>query len=70
MEADGRLTVDVPTKFQQQHNVFYFQSAPDASYARPIEELAKFDINDFVKDVRAKVLDKSCFGIKSLMRIF
>jgi len=46
------------------------QTAPDASYARPIEELSKFDINDFMKDIRAKVLDKSCFGIKTLMKIY
>lgn len=70
LEQDGRLTVDVPTKFQQAHNIFYLQTAPDASYARPIEELTKFDINEFMKDIRAKVLDKSCFGMCTLLKIY
>lgn len=70
LESDGRLTVDVPTKFQTAHNVFFLQTAPDASYARPIEDLTKFDIHDFMKDIRAKILDKSCFGIKTLHRIY
>jgi len=70
LEGDGRLTVDVPTKFQQAHNVFYLQTAPDASYAREITDLAKFDINVLMKDIKAKVLDKSCFATKHLSDIF
>lgn len=52
LEADGRLTVDVPTKFQQKQNLFVITTAPDASYARPIDVLTKFDINEAMKDLK------------------
>ena len=36
MENQGRLTSDVPSKFQEDKNVFFLQYAPDPSFARPI----------------------------------
>jgi hypothetical protein len=39
LKNEGRLTSDIPTKFQEDYNVFFIQTAPDASYARPIEDL-------------------------------
>jgi hypothetical protein len=70
LEADGRLTVDVPTKFFEARNVFCINTAPEASYARPIADLAKFEIGDLIKDVKAKIFARSSFGLRSLMRIF
>ena len=70
LEQVGRLTVDVPTKFQQNQNLFVIQTAPDASYARPIEELTKFDINEAMKDLKAKLYERSTFGVKALTAIF
>jgi len=64
LEREGRVTVDVPTKHQLAQNVFFLQTAPDASYARPIEDLAKFDVNDLIKDLKAKIFEKSCFGVR------
>ena len=60
----------MPTKFQEDYNVFFFQTSPDPSYARAIEDLSKFDIGDLVKQLRAKILDRSAFGIRGLQRIF
>ena len=70
LEKDGRVTVDVPTKYVQTQNCFLIHTAPDASYARPIAELAKFDVVDLIKDVKSKIFAKSHFGIRSLKRIF
>jgi len=70
LEREGRITVDVPTKYQMSQNVFCLQTAPDASYARPIEELAKFDLNDLVREIKAKIFDRSQFGLRSLTKIF
>ena len=70
LEQDGRLTVDVPTKFQQANNVFTFCTAPDASYAREIAELSKFDIDEIMKDLTGKIYDRSCFGVRALTAIF
>lgn len=64
------MTVDVPTKFQQNENMFVFVTAPDASYARPIEELTKFDINEAMKDLKFRLYEKSAFGVKELTAIF
>lgn len=32
MEYQGRLTSDVPSKYQEDKNVFVIQTAPDAQY--------------------------------------
>ena len=39
MENAGRLSSDVPSKFQEDRNVFFFQHATDPSYGRAIEDL-------------------------------
>lgn len=44
MENVGRLSSDVPSKFQEDRNVFFIQHATDPSYARAIEDLQKFDV--------------------------
>ena len=44
--------------------------APNASYAAPIEELHKFNIDDLIAEVKAKLLDRSSGGIKGIARIF
>jgi len=51
-------------------NVFMIQTAPDANFARPIADLAKFEIGDLIKDIKAKIFSRSSFGLRSLNRIF
>ena len=70
LEQDGRLTVDVPTKFQHNQNLFILHTAPDASYARSIAELSKFDINEAMRDLKARLYERSCFGCRELTAIF
>jgi len=70
LESQGKLTVDVPTKFADPPNVFMIQTAPDSSYARNIEDLSKFTIEDLIKEVKAKIFERSSFGIRALGRIF
>ena len=50
--------------------MFKFCTAPDASYARPIEELTRFDINDFTTDLRTRVYERSSFAINALNAIY
>ena len=64
------MSSDVPTKFQEDKNVFFIQHATDPSYGRAIEDLQKFDINDLIRDIKAKILQRSAFGIRGLARIF
>jgi hypothetical protein len=70
LEQAGRLTVDVPTKFQLDNNVFMFCCAPDESYSRPIDELAKLDINVLMGEIKQKLFERSSFGLRHLARIF
>lgn len=70
LEKDGRLTSDVPSKFQEEQNHFLVVTAPDASLARPIADLQAFDMGTFIKDVKQKIFDRSNFGIRALKRIF
>ena len=70
LENEGRLTSDVPTKYQEDYNVFFFQTSPDASYARNIEDLSKFDIHEVINQMRSKILERSSFGVRALQRIF
>ena len=70
MENVGRLSSDVPSKFQEDRNVFFIQHATDASYSREIADLQKFDVNDLIKDIKNKILVRSAFGIRGIARIF
>lgn len=70
LEQDGRKTVDVPSKFQKQQNVFCIQTAPDASYSRPIEALAQFDVNELLRDIRTKLRERSSMGLCALEKIY
>lgn len=45
-------------------------TAPDASYARAIEDLEKFEISDLITDIKRKILERSSFGIRGIARIF
>jgi Ca2+-binding EF-hand superfamily protein len=44
--------------------------APDASYDQAIEELDKFTIDDLVKEIKAKIVERSANGIRGIARIF
>lgn len=70
MESNGNITADVPTKFQQDQNVWFMCDAPNASYAVPMEQLEAFSIDDLINEVKAKILDRSSGGIKGIARIF
>jgi len=37
LEKDGRITGDIPTKFQEDQNIFYFVTAPGPQYSLPID---------------------------------
>ena len=70
LEEKGNITTDVPTKFQHDQNHWAFIGAPNDSYAAPIEELHKFNIDDLINEIKAKLLERSSSGIKGIARIF
>ena len=70
LESNGNITSDVPTKFQNDQNIWFICDAPNASYSVPMEELEAFSIDDLVAEVKAKILERSSGGIKGIARIF
>ena len=70
LEKRGNITVDVPTKFQLEQNVFSILTAPSASFAAPIEVLTRFDIKDLLKELQSKIMARSSTGMKNLAKIF
>lgn len=52
LEKEGRLTADVPSKFQDEQNQFLLVTAPDASLSRPIADLQAFDMDTFIKEIK------------------
>lgn len=50
--------------------MFFFETAPDPSYSKPIEELHRFNINDLINKLKSEILSRSSSGIKGIARIF
>ena len=71
LEKDGKITGDLPTKFQEDQNIFYFVTAPGPQYALPMEELNKFTIQDMILEIKAKIFERSASGgLRGLSKIF
>lgn len=71
LEKDGKITGDLPTKFQDDQNIFFLLTAPGPQYSQPIEELNKFTIEDLVKEIKAKIMERSAAGgLRGMIRIF
>lgn len=70
MEQKGRITGDLPSKFQHDENVFMFLTALNPGQAAEIGELDKFTIEDLVKEIKAKIVQRSANGIRGISRIF
>jgi hypothetical protein len=70
LEQKGKITGDLPSKFQKDENIFMVLCAPEACFDQPIEELDKFTIDDLIKEIKAKILERSSHGIRGISRIF
>jgi len=47
-----------------------FHTAPDAQYARSIDELGKVDANEVCKDLKSRIAGRSWVGLRNLCKIF
>jgi Ca2+-binding EF-hand superfamily protein len=70
LEKTGMITSDVPTRFQQDQNLWMICTAPDPSYAVPLEGEEEYTIEDLLRDIKNRLLERSSFGIRGLSRIF
>ncbi len=71
LEFKGQTTRDTPSKFQFAQNVWKLVTAPDATYDCVDEQNdAAFKIETLMKEVKARLAQRSSFGIRGLARIF
>lgn len=70
LERKGNITSDVPTRYQQDQNIWMICTAPDPSYAEPIDGDEEYTFEDLLKDIKGRILERSSFGIRGLGRIF
>lgn len=64
------LTSNVPTKYQGDQNLWMICTAPDPSYSVPLEGDEEYTIEDLLRDIKSRLLERSSFGIAGLSRIF
>ena len=50
--------------------MFLFETAPNSSFEKPIDQLNKYSLEDLVKEIKAKILERSSNGIRGIARIF
>lgn len=70
LEKKGNITSDVPTRYQGDQNIWMICTAPDPSYAVPIDGDEEYTFEDLLKDIKNRLLERSSFGIRGLSRIF
>jgi hypothetical protein len=71
LEKDGKITGDLPTKFQEDQNIFFFVTSPGPQYALPIEELNRFSVDDLIREIKDKIFERSAQGgLRGLSKIF
>ena len=71
LEFKGQITSDVPSKFQLDQNIWKIVTAPDPSFdsADGGDDHA-FKVEMLLKEVKARLLERSSYGIRGLSRIF
>lgn len=70
LEKTGMITSDVPTRYQQDQNLWMICTAPDPSYSQPIDGDEEYTFEDLLRDIKNRLLERSSFGIRGLGRIF
>lgn len=68
LEGIGNLTTDVPARWQQDHNVWTFETAPDPSYNQPIDQLTKFNIGELLQDIQKFIQERA--SVDAVKKVF
>ena len=70
LEKTGKLTRDLPTKFQQDQNVWTFVTSQDPSTDFDTLLEKPVDLMDVLKEIKQKVLERGSFGLRGLAMVF
>lgn len=69
LEKTGMITSDVPTRYQEDQNIWMICTAPErVDYELQGDE--EYTIDDLLRDIKSRLLERSSFGIRGLARIF
>lgn len=70
LESSGAICSDTPTKFQKDENIWMFTTSQDPKDAEEFEEELTYTVDDLLKDIKNKLLERGSYGIRGLARIF
>jgi hypothetical protein len=70
LEKAGKLTRDLPTKFQLPQNIWAFVTSNDPATDYKVIEQGKMTHDDLVKIIKAKLNERGAYGIRGLSLVF
>lgn len=70
LENEGKITSDVPTKFQFDQNVFMLVTSTDPGAAAPVDGANEYTIDNLIKEIKQKILERGSYGIRGIARTF
>jgi hypothetical protein len=70
LEKKGKLTRDLPTKFQGDENVWAIAMSNDPATDYKVVERAKMTPDDLVRLIKNKLLERGAYGIRGLSLVF
>lgn len=66
----GKITRENPTKLQSDQNVWHIATAPDPSFAEPIQQAQKYSAEDLINEIKEKLKARGTTSIRGLGRVF
>lgn len=70
LESAGSIASDTPTKFLHDQNIWMFWTSNNPKDAEEIEGELTYTVDDLLKDIKNKLLERGSYGIRGLARIF
>jgi len=70
LEKVGKLTRDVPTKFQVDQNIWQFVTSSDPKTDYKVVEVGKTTYEDLLRMIRHNLNERGAYGVRGLAKIF
>jgi len=70
LEKVGKLTRDIPTKFQMDQNIWFIVTSQDPATDYKVIEKGKMTHDDLVNIIKQKLLERGNYGIRGLAQVF
>ena len=70
LEKSGKRKREVPTKFQDDKNIWAIVTSNDPSTDYKVVEVGKTTYEDLIRMIKQKMLERGIYGVRRLSRIF